>query len=1018
MDKISHLDNRVSLVSFENKKIILKEKDTFTERIFEIEDEAGRGGSCITYKASIINNKGEKFLPVLLKEFYPLAFTGNLRRDKNTHALIFNGSDREEFVKKTNAFEKMCRDQNEFYFNNPAYVDDLVAIYGIYNFGDSVYAMMSAAGGCTWNIIDSSKESLLQILEATLLIVRQLAIYFNNNLLHLDIKPENIYVSNNRRNVKIIDFGSVQKMHKGFLQCTDNIFSYTLQYAAPEFLELADKTGRDFQIYSRLVTPKADLFSIAAVLFKKISGECYRLQKEERDKILDKLWTEGRFKHIPKLLCSKLKSFFDLTLAKKPKDRLNREDMEDALSLLIRLVPPDISLSAEMKAVHPTENFFGREKELALLNQLLDTGKSPIYLSGNSGLGKTQLALKLAFDRRNDYECYYVSFNENLEKTILSLRTNPPFFNSDSKPKDIKALYDWNMNCLRAHGDTMILLIDNFDLSPEDMQWVLCSADYANLKKLNITIVFTCRFRPLLQETCVEVTELEDSELLKLMKAYYKDYESENELIELIKIAEKNTFLVETMARNLGSSLGEITPQKILEQMQQGSGTIYDKIKNLFNVSNLRKRAKKILCEATLFPNYGVNSVTFLRCHNEDDSAQIKLLEQSGWLKYSDKFLSIHPLVREICLELLPKYNLECEDFVDRYNRIFEKLPEKEWQQQWYQRLVIFANATDLLEDSQGYYAKKVSDWCFINYDYSDSLIYYEKYCEKFLLTNPNPKPIEMAELMNRMSSIAQFATNSEKSFIYANEALNYAKKIYDDDINLFPYYLSVINAQIICGDEGYLDNCASLINFLQESNIEDETVKTNILDMKSLINDINLDWNYVDYVEIIKILEKMKDKNYELFLNKDMPLDLRCTSSLNAARISIFLEKYDEALRLVEASLDFIENNHNEIVFPTLIIQLQLYNIKSVALMKVENYEDAFQLLQTTLNEAENTLGNVHAITSDTYSILAIYFQMQDDIPQAILYCQKALQSRELLGDNNINIKSVLDLMAELQAE
>lgn len=1014
MVNISYSDKRISLVSFENKKIILKEKDTFTERIFEIEDEAGRGGSCITYKASIINNKGEKFLPVLLKEFYPVAFTGNLRRDKNTHALIFNGSDREDFLKTTNTFEKMCRDQNEFYLNNPNYVDDLVAIYGIYNLGDVAYAMMSSAGGRTWNI-DSSQESLLQILEITLSIVRQLKIYFSNNLLHLDIKPENIYVSNNLRNIKIIDFGSVQKMHKGSLQYTENIFSYTLQYAAPEVLELVDKTGRDVQLYSQLVTPKSDLFSVSAVLFKKISGECYKLQKEERDKILDKLWTEGRFKHIPKLFYCELKRFFDLTLAKKPKDRLNREEMEDALSFLIRHVPPDISLSAEMKAVHPTEKFFGREKELALLNQLLDIGKSPIYLSGNSGLGKTQLALKLAFDRRNDYECYYVSFNENLEKTILSLRTNPPFFNSDSKPKDPKALYDWNMNCLRAHGDT-ILLIDNFNLSPEDMQLVLCSADYANLKRLNITIIFTCRYRPPLQETCVEVKELEYSELLKLMKTYYKDYESENELIELIKIAEKNTFLVETMARNLGSSLGEITPQKILEQMQQGSGTIYDKIKNLFNVSNLRNRAKKILCEATLFPNYGINSVTFLRCHNEDDSAQIKLLEQSGWLKYSDKFLSIHPLVRKVCFELLPQYNSECENFVHTYNKTFEDLPEEEWQQQWHQRLVIFAHAADLLEDSQGYYAKKVSDWCFINYDYSDSLIYCEKFREKFLLLNPNPNPIEMAELMSRMSSIAQFATNSEKSFTYANEALNYAEKVYDDDIlNLFPYYLSVINAQIICGDERYLENYINLINFLQESNFEDETVKADILDMKSLVNAINLD---LDYVEFIKIFKKMKDKNYELFSNTAMPLELRCTACLNATRISVFIGNYEEALRLVENSLEFIEDNCNEIVFPTLIIQLQLYNIKSFALMKVEKYEEAFQLLKKTLKEAEKTLGNVHAITSETYSILAIYFQMQDDIPQAILYCQKALQSRELLGDNNIIISATLDLLTELQAE
>ena len=175
------------------------------------------------------------------------------------------------------------------------------------------------------------------------------------------------------------------------------------------------------------------------------------------------------------------------------------------------------------------------------------------------------------------------------------------------------------------------------------------------------------------------------------------------------------------------------------------------------------------MAETVLFPQYGLNATTFLRCHDEDDIDKIKILEMSGWIKHTpDNFLVVHPLIDQICQnELLQDFQDECENFVQKYYSEFDNLSAEERGQQWYQRLVIAANAADFLKDIEGAHSKKAGELCFNEEWYADSLRFLEKHWEKYSALNPDLEPMVAAESLLFISLTAQLAFDFNAGLFY-----------------------------------------------------------------------------------------------------------------------------------------------------------------------------------------------------------------------------------------------------------
>ena len=958
-------DKRMSLASGNSHFLSLRNVVTDAEECFEIVDEEGRGGSCLVYRAFVCTKNNERQRPVLLKEFYPKKFQNALYRESDTALLKLNFPTESvafrQFQHAKENFLEICRKQAEFYLRHPADVDELVELQGTFLGGDSTFVVMQARGGFSWDKVVAEDESVFQICETILSVLRELKLYHNENLLHGDLKPENTYIfRKTRQHVALLDFGSVQNLCGNSLTGEEEI-SYSKKYAAPEVIKAYDKVGLDRLDYFRAITTKADLFSVGAMMFTKLTGKNIPRKgtndslKKKRAEILNDFWQHeknGRVKNINATVKESLIKFFDGALARNPDSRFDAEEMKERLIRLVNeTAPPMTKLSAEYKAPPPSENFVGRERELAQLNTLFNrVGNQLIFINGEGGLGKSSLAQKWAWERRNDFEFFWTTFTDDLEQTIINLSTAPPYFvEGSSNPKDI---FFHNLKCLRCYGDTAVLIIDNFDLPPEKMSEVLHGEAFAALTRLRMKIIFTCRHRPTDFATCVEVLPLSEDELLNLMRQYYPADDLENYLPQIIRAADFNTLIVKQSAKILQQSWGQLTPQKILEQLKNPTvgGAIFDKLKALYDLSELTPTAKKILAQAVLLPTRGINAAIFLRTHEEYQQDKIRILELSGWLKKSaDNFISLHPLVREVCKPEMEKAQSECRNFVDKYSREISALSVPERISRRREQMEIVSNAADMLNDSDGKLSKIAGELNYLEGRTRHAWHYYQEHWKIFLKLNPKPNTLEALEIMDKIAWSACSSGEFDKAVYFVTSALSVAEReIGEDRAKLLPYYISFANiyrrvddwdkttelysAAIKIVEENGADDFTSANLFFNFGKFclirgEDDTALTygnrvmEILNrrrdfpltMTAEVLEIFAEWSLRKKVFPVAVNYSCEaTKIYEIYYGKEHPLTAE--SYINIARALTAEKRFDEALKYLERAQKILEDTCGQV--------------------------------------------------------------------------------------------------------
>ena len=198
------VDNRCSLVLNNQEKICINGKE------YLIKEEIGRGASCICYTSTSCENG----LNYIIKEFYPLTCA---KRTVDRKVVAKDGA-ADEFLQCKKRFEKL-------YENNLTIqkTHKNLFVEPNYELSGNGYIIMPARDLCTlseWvadnipqdsannTVIDGYLNNALNILYS---IVEQLEIYQKNNIIHFDIKPDNIFVfqENNGYFARIIDFDSM-----------------------------------------------------------------------------------------------------------------------------------------------------------------------------------------------------------------------------------------------------------------------------------------------------------------------------------------------------------------------------------------------------------------------------------------------------------------------------------------------------------------------------------------------------------------------------------------------------------------------------------------------------------------------------------------------------------------------------------------------------------------------------------------------------------------------------------------
>ena len=222
---------------------------------FTIRKVIGKGGICIAYEVECPNGMIGR-----LKEFYPAQATGK--------GYMFSREGKMLFYNPEYGCKEMVPVLRRRFLNGYEVMKDLhvrmqearneMPNYGeLYGGGDSLYWFMSYDEGKCYDEI--KEETLSQICAVALATARAVEKYHKIGYLHLDIKPENIFVlSQTKDYIKLIDFDNV--VRKEELGDESILIGCSKETSALEVR--ADKRSR--------ISEASDYYSIGAMVFGRI----------------------------------------------------------------------------------------------------------------------------------------------------------------------------------------------------------------------------------------------------------------------------------------------------------------------------------------------------------------------------------------------------------------------------------------------------------------------------------------------------------------------------------------------------------------------------------------------------------------------------------------------------------------------------------------------------------------------------------------------------------------------------
>lgn len=178
-------------------------------------------------------------------------------------------------IKNTQVLDNEVRIINKLGFNKTH--QNIVKYYDIYYEGDSVYIVMEYC----------DSENLAKILKRPMKehyvkyymkqIINGIKYLHDNNIIHCDIKPDNILLTNNKKTIKICDFGFSKCVDLNLTQNETNNICGSPYYMAPEIF--IDKKY-DYNI---------DIWSLGVIFYEMIYGELPFLRCKDVTQLIQKL---------------------------------------------------------------------------------------------------------------------------------------------------------------------------------------------------------------------------------------------------------------------------------------------------------------------------------------------------------------------------------------------------------------------------------------------------------------------------------------------------------------------------------------------------------------------------------------------------------------------------------------------------------------------------------------------------------------------------------------------------------
>lgn len=619
------------------------------EGSYAIKELIGTGSSCAVYYAEFINDSSV-VTEHLLKEYNPKSI--KLERAENG-SLVHSDSVDAAFKAGLRRFEDGYNMQLEVRRSSDA-KNSTSNIQDIFVANETCYIDMTVMAGETYEKVeDKTIEDLLRRIKA---ITKVIGNYHEKGLLHLDIKPDNIFtIPETTELVVMFDFDSVIKKK----DVADAAFlSYTQSWAAQEQI---------LPYRRNQICEATDIFAIGEILFYKLMGRhSYPHERttfayysfDGSSKLL-----EGVNPRIFPLLSEIFKHTICNVVGKRYQNTSELlEKLEEAI-LLADPRKPFLQHHLPLKASF----FIGRDAELRELDERLKhTDK--LFISGMGGMGKSEFVKQYAHIHKDEYDAVIFSIcNSDLDSLILDDSMLPicnvqQFLDEKARDYGNRKLRELSKLCNKR----VLIIVDNFN----DLQ----DKTLSKLLQLNCKMLFTTRcdateynYEQLTLGTLCE------EHVWDIFRTWYKGKLEGKELSaaeQILSLYQYHTMAVELIAKQMNVSC--TTPTEMLEKLNAGgfsnSGrerivhskdgsspkqNIYEHIRRLFDVSELRESQVYVLANLSLLPPSGIDKRQFHDWCNLESYEDINMLTESGWVRYEEKskMISLHPVIADVMLD-------------------------------------------------------------------------------------------------------------------------------------------------------------------------------------------------------------------------------------------------------------------------------------------------------------------------------------------------------------------------------
>ena len=666
---------------------------------YEVLRLIGEGASCLVYHALDIKSGNI----VCLKEIYPISLADRIAR-KGCALIPCIGAD-----------EKELDTRIQQYAMQESVISDAVrytqGLGGITNDGRFLNVTLVEPGFPTlarylcvktqsgiplseaqWDITLTGQECILDKLNLTKRITETLQKFHEKGFLHLDLKPENLFISDLNQNqenrlgnhhVFLLDYGSsIPVDSKGHIQ-TDIPLSITEAYAAPEVLEyvnaVASNDAEGAQNARKLITYAADTYSVVKMLFDLLVDGVEEPVEGYR---YDSIRQSADMARIPGNIKQQIVDFISKGMSIFPDQRYQTaQDLLYALDPIIVKFQQRHQLTLEELPHFLTktgvfedgDTLINRDQELDEITKMLAKGKTALLLHGFGGVGKTTLARALFSQLSNYYDCVaWIEYNGTLRESFLTAIDAIELYDDVA---DQEKRWELVSNSIKNLKATKLFMIDNVDQNSIQNQYPQRDKDLQEIAGwADTTVVITSRLPEIIGYRSYLVNSIgNEKNIIPCIDLFYYYYDREemeksysfrtgiDAVKRLVELAGYHTYAIELLARSaayeddlnyyvarLQESGFRFPSLRISTKRNQNSSIAAEQLKRLFDMGSRTPREQQILWDFSVLPEnitLSRGEVTYLLNYTDND---LDSLCKEGWLRFrKGSGFYIHSLVQE-----------------------------------------------------------------------------------------------------------------------------------------------------------------------------------------------------------------------------------------------------------------------------------------------------------------------------------------------------------------------------------